>query len=60
LITAPGPLRRARSESAVDEREKRLIPDSEKAKRADYTYVNTGSIHDLDEFVGSVVDDLTG
>ena len=33
--------------------------DKEKAKRADYAYVNTGSLAELDEFVGSVVEDLT-
>ena len=27
--------------------------------RADYAYVNTGSLTELDGFVGSVMDDLT-
>jgi dephospho-CoA kinase len=57
-ITAPAQLRRARSAMAVDERESRLLPDAEKVKRADYAYVNTGSMQDLDAFVQSVMHDL--
>jgi dephospho-CoA kinase len=57
-ITAPSKLRRARSHAAVDERESRLIDDKEKVKRADYAYVNTGSLEELDAFVASVMDDL--
>ena len=33
-------------------------PTSEKIARADYAYVNTGSLEELDAFVGSVMDDL--
>jgi dephospho-CoA kinase len=58
LITAPTKLRRARSEMATEEREARLIDDREKAKRADYTYRNTGTPDELDEFVASVMHDL--
>ena len=55
VITAPAerpprPLARARDE----QRERRLLPDDEKAARADYVYVNTGSLAELEEFVGSV------
>lgn len=57
-ITAPRQLRRARSEAAVDERESRLLPEAEKVKRADYVYVNTGSLDDLDAFVASVMREL--
>jgi dephospho-CoA kinase len=57
-ITAPSKLRRARSQVVVDERESRLIPDTEKVKRADYAYTNTGSLEDLDAFVASVMHDL--
>ena len=59
VITAPEGVRRARSEVATDERERRLLPDEEKVRRADYAYVNTGSLAELDEFVASVMDDLT-
>jgi dephospho-CoA kinase len=58
VVTAPSALRRARSEVATDEREQRLLPDREKVRRADYAYVNTGSLADLDGFVASVMDDL--
>jgi dephospho-CoA kinase len=57
-ITAPSKLRRARSLVATDEREARLVPEAEKAKRADYAYVNTGSIEELDAFVASVMREL--
>jgi dephospho-CoA kinase len=60
VITAPEEVRRDRSEAAVDEREQRLLPDDEKLTRADYSYVNTGSVDELDEFVRSVMDDLKG
>src|SRR5262245_45222181 len=59
VITAPKGLREARRDPLPGDREIRFIDDKEKARRADYTYVNTGTLEDLDEFVGSVVDDLT-
>ena len=59
VITAPDDVRRGRSEVAVDERERRLLPDEEKVARADFAYVNTGSLEELEGFVGSVMDDLT-
>lgn len=59
LVTAPTKLRRARSDAAADEREQRLLPDREKAARADYVYTNTGSLEELDRFVASVMHDLT-
>jgi dephospho-CoA kinase len=59
VITAPKALREARREPLPGDRETRLIDDKEKSKRADYAYVNTGSLEDLDGFVTSVVDDLT-
>jgi dephospho-CoA kinase len=58
VVTAPSKLRRARSVVATDEREARLIPDREKAARADYAYTNTGSLEELDAFVGSVMLEL--
>ncbi len=59
VVTAPRKLRQARSPIAVDEREARLLPESEKVSRADYAYTNLGSLEELDAFVASVMDDLT-
>ena len=50
---------RGAARAVAGDRETRLIDDKEKAKRADYAYVNTGSLDELDRFVGSVVEDLT-
>ena len=58
VVTAPRQLRGARSRVAVDEREQRLFPDSDKVARADYVYRNVGTIEELDEFVSSVMQDL--
>jgi dephospho-CoA kinase len=58
LITAPTKLRRARSPVATVERESRLLPDSEKVKRADFAYKNTGTLEELDQFVESVMREL--
>jgi hypothetical protein len=44
VITAPKALREARREPLPGDRETRLIDDKEKMKRADYAYVNTGSL----------------
>jgi len=59
VVTAPAAVRRTRSASAGGSREARLIPDPEKAARADYVFENSGSLDDLDEFVATVVADLT-
>jgi len=59
LVTAPAELRASRSEAAGELREGRLIPDEEKAKQADYVYVNDGTLDELDAFVAGVMDDLT-
>jgi dephospho-CoA kinase len=55
LITAPAKLREARRGGWTDDREARLIPDREKAKRADFTYVNTGTPEELDAWVAGVM-----
>ena len=57
LITAPPEVRAARRHDLAA-RESRLIPDEEKAKRADFVLVNDGSLDDLDAFVQTVVDSL--
>ena len=59
LITAPTKLREARRGGWTDDREARLIPDREKAKRADFTYANTGTPDELDAWVAGVMTTLT-
>ncbi len=54
VITAPPEVREERR-AGLGERESRLIPDDEKLKRADYAYVNDGTLAELDEFVAGVV-----
>jgi dephospho-CoA kinase len=58
VVTAPTELRRARSKAAVEEREQRLLADEEKVARADYAYVNAGSLAELDAFVAGVMEEL--
>ncbi|MBD0329656.1 MAG: dephospho-CoA kinase [Thermoleophilia bacterium] len=58
-ITAPRDLRARRSPVALEARERRLLPDDEKARRADFAYVNDGTLADLDAFVAGVVAELT-
>ena len=59
VITAPAKLREQRRRVARDDRDDRLLPDAEKVKRADYAYVNTGTLEDLDAWVGGVLAELT-
>jgi dephospho-CoA kinase len=58
VVTAPAGVRRARSEAAAPEREQRLLDDADKMGRADYAYVNDGTLAELDEFVAGVMADL--
>lgn len=58
VITAPSRLRRTRRGSSVDERSPRLIADEEKIRLADFTYVNDGSLAELDTFVQAVLERL--
>ena len=60
VVTAPDELRRSRSAAAVSEREQRLLPDEEKAARADFVFVNSGALAELDAFVASVLAELSG
>jgi dephospho-CoA kinase len=57
-ITAPDELRRARRRVAADDRDARLLPDDEKVRRADFAYVNDGSVEQLDAWVATVMDEL--
>ena len=60
VVTAPSKVREARRGGWQDDRESRLISDREKAKRADFTYVNTGTPDELDSWVAGVMATLTG
>jgi dephospho-CoA kinase len=55
VITAPEELRTSRSGESVTERSPRLLPDDEKMRRAAYSYVNDGSLAELDAFVQGVL-----
>ena len=60
VITAPDDVRAERTGRAGDARAARLLPDAEKVRRADFAYVNEGTLDELDAFVGQVLDRLTG
>ena len=59
VITAPAKLREQRRRVARDDRDLRLLPDKEKVKRADFAYVNTGTLEELDAWVAGVMEELT-
>jgi dephospho-CoA kinase len=58
VITAPAKLREQRRRVALDDRDSRLLPDKEKMRRADYSYVNTGTLEELDAWVEQVMAEL--
>jgi dephospho-CoA kinase len=60
VVTAPEHVRAARARVPREGREVRLIPDDEKVRRADFAYVNTGSLDDLDAWVAGVLQELRG
>jgi len=55
VVTASPEARIARHIGPMRDRERRLLTDAEKAKRADFVYVNDGTRAELDEFVAGVV-----
>jgi dephospho-CoA kinase len=57
VVTAPAEVREARRGDLAD-REDRLVPEEEKLRRADYWYVNDGSLEELDAFVAGVLEEL--
>ena len=59
VITAPAKLREQRRRVTRDDRDQRLLPDKEKLKRADFAYVNTGTLEELDAWVAGVMAELT-
>jgi dephospho-CoA kinase len=58
VITAPRLLREQRTNVPIAGRTERLIDDREKVKRADYVYVNTGGLEELDAWVAGVMEEL--
>ncbi len=59
VITAPESVRAARRRPPADERDARLIPEEEKVRRADFVYVNEGTIDELDAWVASLLAQLS-
>jgi dephospho-CoA kinase len=60
VVTASPEVRGSRLSRPMTDREPRLIPDDEKAARADFVYVNDGTLDQLDAFVSDVMATLTG
>jgi dephospho-CoA kinase len=58
VISASPDVRISRQVRPMQDRERRLIPDEEKLTRADFAYVNDGSLEELDQFVSGVVEKL--
>jgi dephospho-CoA kinase len=58
VITAPAKVREARARVPLAGRTDRLIPDDEKVKRADFSYVNTGTLEELDAWIAGVMAEL--
>ena len=59
VISAAPEVRVSRQVRPMQDRERRLIPDEEKLSRADFAYVNDGSLEELDQFVSGVVEKLS-
>jgi len=58
VVTAPAAVREQRRGAFAD-REARLVPEEEKLRRADFAFVNDGTLAELDAFVAGVVEELT-
>jgi dephospho-CoA kinase len=59
VVTASPDVRVSRRIGPLRDREQRLVPEEEKLKRADFVYVNDGSLADLDQFVSGVMATLS-
>jgi dephospho-CoA kinase len=59
VVTAPAEVRARRTSVPAAQREPRLLPDSVKVAQADFSYVNDGSLEELDAFVAGVMRELT-
>jgi dephospho-CoA kinase len=58
VITAPAEVRSLRATVEMEARAGRLLPDAAKVAKADFAYVNDGTLEDLDAFVGEVLERL--
>jgi dephospho-CoA kinase len=58
VISAPAEVRVERRGEQTD-REARLVPEDDKVRRADFAYVNDGTLEELDAFVAGVLKELT-
>jgi dephospho-CoA kinase len=58
VVTAAPEIRISRQVRPMQDRERRLISDEDKAARADFAYVNNGSLEELDRFVSDVMTKL--
>jgi dephospho-CoA kinase len=58
VVTAPRLLREQRTNVPMAGRSDRLLDDREKVMRADYSYVNTGGLEELDAWVAEVMEEL--
>lgn len=59
VVTASPEVRISRRIAPMQDREQRLIPDEEKVARADFAFVNDGSLEELDAFVADVIATLS-
>jgi len=59
VVTASPEVRVSRHIRPMHDRERRLLADAEKAARAEFAYVNDGSLEDLDAFVSDVMEKLS-
>jgi dephospho-CoA kinase len=59
VVTAPAEVRAKRTQVQAAPREPRLLPDTVKVAQADFSYMNDGSLDDLDDFVAGVMRELT-
>ena len=59
VVTASPEVRISRRMTPMQDREQRLIPDGDKVARADFAFVNDGSLEELDAFVADVIDKLS-
>jgi dephospho-CoA kinase len=57
-LTASPRIRARRGRPVPEERAERQLSDDEKLRRADFAYVNNGSLEDLDAFVEDVMSQL--
>ena len=60
VITASPEVRISRHLRPWQDRERRLLSDEEKMRRADFAYVNNGTVEELDTFVSGVIEKLAG